>query len=482
MMGIDLGTSSVKVIVSDWKQGIVARSIRSYDVQTPAFGYAEQNPNEWLHATIAAILEINTDILQQIAGIAFTGQMHAVLAIDESFRPLTPAMLWFDTRAHVEAQTLAREFRVKKLGCGDLVPDPTLPLSKIRWLRDKGNLDWSKAIYVIGAKDWIRCQFGGSLLTDGSEASGTQLFDVLAHDWDQSLVQAAGIEIQNLPKVVSSTSVDGGLCSGIAKQTRLPEGCPLFVGGGDFPTAMGLLDFTSGDVVINIGTAGQIATRTNSLRRKSGFTRFAEVHSKGWLELIPLLSIGLCMTWWHGILGNSGRDRVWPSGSSKRPSTHPLVFLPQIAGERPWHPNPVSFGGFLGLRAEHSTDDLSLAVMEGVVMSVREAFDQLLGPSEMASGRIFLTGSREFTLLMAEEISSALGRPIRVRHFTEPTAEGAAYLAFLGNKVADGTISPSQWSTETTVAPNAVKMEHYQSLYRLYQRARGLQSELHSYF
>ena len=482
VMGIDIGTSSVKVVVADWQRGLLARSVRGYRVLQPSPGYAEQNPQDWLESAIAAIRDIDADLLQQVAGISFAGQMHAVVAVDEKFQPLTNALLWFDTRAQPIVDRLTGE--VQASSAQTLQPDPTLPLAKIRWLHDCGQPDWRQVRYVLGAKDWVRCQFGGSARTDYSEASGTQLLNVQKLDWDKGLVHCAGLTPGQLPGVTHAASPDGQLSPELARRTGLPEGCPLFVGGGDLPVAMGLLDLGLGDVAINIGTSGQIVRRVECATSRKGCSYFASARLAGWLELIPLLSVGMSLKWWYGILGESVQAAVQSAHSGKLGATErpPLLFLPHLAGERPWHQHPLSSGGFWGLRTEHDAKDLSQAVLEGLALSLYEAYQTLWGEQggKGSAGRIFLTGSQEFTQLLGDELSAVVGQPLYVRRYAEPTAQGAAFLAWLGLRGQVQGQPPNHWANEEVVSPDSEKAVHYKQLYPRYLRARELQAQLWS--
>ncbi|RIV18207.1 hypothetical protein D2Q93_14300 [Alicyclobacillaceae bacterium I2511] len=477
-MGIDLGTSGVKVVVSSPDKGVLAQSTRRYETQSMAPGFVEQNPQDWLNGTLAAISDIDKRLLKQVKGIGFTGQMHAAIPTDEHFQPMARAMLWFDTRSQDEAKQLV--LQLNKLGdrYRGFKPDPTLPLSKIRWLVNNGQLDWNGVRYVLGAKDWLRTQFGGTAKTDCSEASGTQLFDGHTLNWDPILVQISGISINQLPEIVSPIYEDGTVYAKLAAQTGLPEGCPLYVGGGDFPTAMGLFEFQPGDVVINIGSSGQIAISEGELRGDINSIYFASVYAGRWLKLIPLLAVGIALTWWQSISGKKEMNSEF-SEDRADPIRRPMVlFLPQIAGERSWNSNPIHSGGFFGLRAENTHEDLSRAVFEGISMSIREACEVLLGRSKFSQGRVFVTGAREFTGKMAPEISSVLGIPVILRSFVEPTAEGAAFLALRGAKGDEKGSVPDQWFKEFTVLPDPKVSLRYQQLYPYYQRARNLQEAL----
>ena len=493
-MGIDLGTSSVKVVALDWNRGIVAQSSEKYEVLSPCPGYAEQNPMDWFEATVTAIRKIDKEILNQIAAIAFTGQMHAVFPVDHQLRPMYNALLWFDSRSKPQAEAINRWLQsLKDDRYRTVSSDPTLPLAKIRWLQENADIDWIKVRCLMGAKDWLRCKFGGSLLTDVSEASGTQLLNETARNWDSILLRAAGISIEQLPTVTSSTNLDGTLSDSLAKQTGLPKGCPLIVGGGDFPVTMSLFHLEPIDIVINIGTSGQVASQVTASSRRNcgGLNYFSQAISEEWLQVVPLLSVGMCISWWENILNVSSNGKTHYMDMFSSDSSGPeneilssdasarLLFLPQISGERSWIDDPLSSGSFLGLRKDHNARDLSLAIVQGLAMSIREAYQSLTSHSIMQEHRFYLTGSHKFTSMLAVEISSALGQPLFIRTFAEPTAQGAGLLAFLGAKiVASQGVLPSQWTKEEQIVPNLLKQRYYEDTYPLYLKARKVVSSL----
>lgn len=484
-MGIDLGTSSVKVVVTDLSGTIQAISRQRYSIDLVKEDVEEQNADDWLMATITAVRHIEPKVLRNIRSIAFTGQMHAVVPVDSSYRPLAKALLWFDHRAYLEVEIL----RAKLMNCKDsrythVQLDETLPLAKILWLQHQMNEQWSDIRCFLGAKDWLRCQFGGSAVTDFSEASGTQMFDEEMWIWDRYLIELAGIQVSQLPLIQSSFSIDGIVSPRMAELTGLPAGCSLLVGGGDFPCVAGLIKLKSNDVLINIGTSCQIATILPKEQGKIKESRFARVDQLGWLTVVPLLSFGMCIDWLSTIIGSD----VYGKLKDVSTQNSPLLFLPQISGERSWHPHRLNAGAFLGLTSKHGPDDMVSAVIEGMVMSVKEAYIRLQ-EHPLLNGRIILMGTKSFTDALAKEISAALNSSIYVYHFIEPTAEGAAFLAKRSLLGQDMSSMDQNGIPFHQVEPHAQRVEWYMKYYPIYERAReanygilnSLSSVIHHY-
>lgn len=462
-MGIDVGTSGLKVVVVDHNLHVLAWREQSYGFNAPYKGWAEQPPQIWVDAAVSAIRHIDWNLRQRVRGIGFTGQMHGVVVVDENGVPLNNALLWFDHRADM----LARELEV--VGPNGVAVDPTLPLAKIIWLRRNAAINWARARFIVGVKDWVRIQFGGSVLTDFSEASGTQMFDLEKKDWDRSLVALAGLEVNMLPRIVSSGVADGEISKQMADLIGIPLGCTLFVGSGDLSAAVGCLDLNEGDVFINLGTSGQVGMWGKPLKRQS-VSRFADLQGQQELQLIPLLAIGMVTKWWSTIVGTKFFD-FEPSHAEP-----PIVFLPYISGERGWNPHPLASGGFYGLRMGHRSEDLGQAVIEGVAMSIREAYDFLV-QGHLRNQRVFLISSQQFGDFLKNDIAAVLGQPILMPRLVAPSAQGAARVAAHGTRGNDELVSThSSDSIEMEgVEPLDLRIQRYRRLYPIFGYLRKAQ-------
>lgn len=473
-MGIDLGTSSVKIVVTDLTGHIQANSRQSYSTERLREEVEEQDANEWLKATITAIKMIDLCILQNIRSIAFTGQMHAVIPVDSFYYPLGKALLWFDHRAYLEAEKIRVKLNHSNVSrYTSIQPDETFPLAKLMWLHDHMKSEWNSIRYFLGAKDWLRCQFGGSAVTDHSEASGTQLFDEETWNWDSYLVNISGITVSQLPTIQSSISKDGVVSTTMSERTGLPAGCPLIVGGGDFPCVAGLVQLQSNDVLINIGTSCQVASIFPKENNVSKVTKFARVDQQGYLYFVPLLSFGMCIEWLSSIVNEDVYEKL-ACGLASHSS---LLFLPQLTGERDWHPDRLYSGAFLGLTSKHGVDDFVSAVIQGMVMSVKEAYE-IMQVNHEHHGRVIVTGTKSFTDALAIEIGSVLNSCIEVFHFKEPTAEGAALLAVRAISDVTKVLYDPHLISSYQVEPNMDKVDWYCKYYPLYKRARKINADI----
>src|SRR5215211_3325407 len=239
LLGIDLGTSSVKSLSVDEHGRILGSGHAGYPLRHPQPGWAEQEPDEWWRGTIAAVRMAAIHAGNpRIDGIGLSGQMHGTVLLDESGEPVRPAIIWADTRSGVEAAELT-----EAIGRDLLIARSGSPLAAgfqaatVAWLRRHEPVAWARTRTVLLPKDYLRWRLTGTLAAEPSDASSTLLFDVHRRDWSVPILDAAGIDRSQLPDVVPSTQVSGRLTADAALQLALAPGTPVVGGGGDAPLA-----------------------------------------------------------------------------------------------------------------------------------------------------------------------------------------------------------------------------------------------------
>lgn len=462
IMSIDVGTSQTKVVVfaPDLSVQGEGRYWHGYVSATEAgLSRVEQQPDRFLEAIGRAATMIEPSVRKGVVAIVVAGQMHGLICTDGRNRPLLPALLWLDRRAEPVVQELATQLPSSwSRGLGRL-PDPGFPLAKWGWiLREQMDVA-SKTRRVLGVKDWVRISLGGSPLTDWSEASGTDLFDGEAGEWNADILRATQLTTR-LPRIVDGTTEDGCLNGKGAHLLGVPTGVSLVVGAGDFPAAAHLAAMLCPSApLINVGTAGQVAKCAGKIRSAaSGVAQFWMPVSKGRVDVVALLAVGLAFQWWRSISQENPLDETM----SWRPDLP--IFVPHLAGERRVG-SRCSYGAFLGVRASHSAADLSQAVLLGVVFSLVEAMETL---GEGARTPI-LAGREILQRALGPCLATTLGRPVAPLLVREPTAGGAASLVLGEKRLRDiPNLLGTPWE------PDGNSIEHAAALYAKYRRARVL--------
>lgn len=416
-LGIDLGTSGLKVaaVVSDGV--VVAEAEAPYAVQRPAPGQAEIAPQEWENALNSALAQLG-ELRFDAVGIA--GQMHGLVLVDADGQPCRPAMLWPDRRAQGELAAWR-----------DLDPAQRLRLANpitagmagpmLSWVQHNEPLMLRGARAALQPKDYVRSRLGGPVVAERSDASATLLWDVPADGWAFDIVEALGLPGELLPGVVASSHVVG--------QARLKGEPALVAGAGDTPAALlGTGGLGAGEVQINLGTGAQILIGVDSPRPVADpVTHLYADAGAAWYGMAALQNAGLALNkvreWlgmrWPAFFTLAGSAPVGAGGVS---------VVPFLAGERGGVASPSSRGAWLGLTDATTSAHLARAAIEGMLFTVREGLELLCDTPRVV--RVSGGGVREE--FVAQMLADVLGTVIHVVPERSASALGAAMLAAQG--------------------------------------------------
>jgi xylulokinase len=333
VLGIDLGTSSVKVVALGADGRPLAEAVAAYDVTVPNGGWAEGDPDAWWQATAAATRECLRDVSPAPAAIGLSGQMHGVVLTGDAGRALRPAILWPDSRAAGEVAAYRR------LPARQLRPlmnplSPGMPGPMLLWLAAHEPGLFQHATWALQPKDWLRMRLTGIAAGDPSDASATLLYDVPADRWHFELIEALGLNPGLLPELLPSAGLAGTLTQVAADALGLAPGTPVVTGAADTAASIVGTGLVPGRVQMSIGTGIQIVTlHDKAVAADEPVThlyRTAEDH--GWYAMAAILSGGIALNWVRRLLGAD-----WPElyASALRPGRpdDPL-FLPHLVGER----------------------------------------------------------------------------------------------------------------------------------------------------
>lgn len=234
VIGIDLGTSSLKTILFDQKGNKIAAASQEYPMSQPQNGWAEQNPDDWFQAAVKTLRQVAAESKiskESIVSIGISGQMHGLVMLNQEGEVLRPCILWCDQRTESECQELTNLVGKERLI--ELTANPALTgftASKILWVRRHEPEIFAQCRHVLLPKDYLRYRLTGAFATDASDASGMQLFNVAQRKWSKEMADAVGIPMTYLPKVYESPEITGFLQKEIADLTGLSIGTCVVAG------------------------------------------------------------------------------------------------------------------------------------------------------------------------------------------------------------------------------------------------------------
>ncbi len=488
VVGIDIGTSGCKSILIDAEGKVRDSSLQEYPLLTPRPGWAEQHPTEWWKAVQTSLRQLlgKTSISGSVVkGVGLSGQMHGLVALDKVGHVLRPAILWNDQRTMSQCQRIHEVVggipRLLELTNNQMLPGYTG--GKILWMREQEPGLYERTRVFLNPKDYIRYRLTGELATEVSDASGTGLFDVRQRRWSYQLLNLLDIPEERLPQCFESPEITGKITERASESTGLPAGLPVVGGGGDAviqTTGMGLVK--SGILGTIIGTAGIVAMALNEFHSNAdGRLQIFCNNSPGtWHVMGVTLAAGGSYRWFRDTLceaekekaAQSGRDvyQVMDEIASTAPAgSRGLIFLPYLIGERCPYADPKACGGLIGLRLHHGRAEITRAILEGVVFSIRDVF-QLISTMENSVTEIRTSGGGSLSPLWRQIQADVFQCPVTT---VSGSREGAAYGAALAAGTGVG-IWPSveqavgvlRIETETTPVPR--NRELYENLYQIY--------------
>lgn len=437
-LGIDLGTSEVKVLLLDEAGAIVATAGSALEVQHPRPLWSEQDPADWWRATEGAVATLRAERPREFAavrGIGLSGQMHGAVLLDRANRVLRPAILWNDGRSHAECDDLTRRAPMLHAVAGNLaMPGFTAP--KLLWVQRHEPDIFARTDGVLLPKDYLRLCLTGERVGDPSDAAGTLWLDVARRDWSDELLDACGLDRARMPRLVESSAPSGVLRSEIARAWGLGSEVVVAGGAGDnAASAIGMGAIEPGDGFISLGTSGVLFVANDRFRPNPASAVHAFCHALPgrWHQMSVMLSAASCLRWFSRLSGDAGEAALVQEAGmlSAEARAQAPIFLPYLAGERTPHNDPFATGSFIGLRHETTRAACTYAVLEGVAFGLADGLDALRSTGTEVT-RLSLLGGGARSSLWSQLIADVLGVPCD-EHAGAPAgaALGAARLGWL---------------------------------------------------
>jgi xylulokinase len=486
LLGIDLGTSSVKVVLCRLDGSLAGRGSADYPIHHPQTGMAEQEPEEWWQATVQAVRQAIAPAGEAVcvAAMGLCGQMHGTVLMDAHDRLLAPAVIWPDQRSRQQVEEITRTIGPQRLI--EITGSPLavgFQAATLRWFQQERPKIWKRVRRILLPKDYLRWKLTGDLVTDPSDASGTLLLDVRRRDWSAEILQWLEIDFQALPVVQPSPSIAGKLKLGAAQAMGLPPGIPVVAGAGDAAASLlGAGAIRTEQLLLTISSGGQIILPINEVQ----VDRAGRLHTfcsalepapgqAGWYKMGGILAAGLALRWLRdqvlGLNPTDGYDQLTAWAAQAPLGARGLIFLPYLVGERTPHMDPQARGMFLGLTLQHGRPELARAVMEGVTLACYEAYLALVETSTPPL-ELILAGGGARSSLWRQMAADAFGLPVRRLRSDEQSAIGAALLAGAGIGLFQPGERAQAWASyDPPLEPDLMRHARYQELFELFRSA-----------
>jgi xylulokinase len=451
-LGIDLGTSEVKLLLLDAAGDVVGQAGAPLDVSRPRALWSEQSPAQWWRATNEAVERLRAahpPEFARVRGIGLSGQMHGAVLLDADDAVLRPAILWNDGRSHAEcAELTARVPRLHDIAANLAMPGFTAP--KLAWVRRHEPELFARVRSVLLPKDWLRLQLTGDKVSDPSDAAGTLWLDVAERRWSDELLAACGLTRAHMPRLVESNAPSGMLRPELARAWGLGPEVVVAGGAGDnAASAIGVGAVDAGDGFISLGTSGVLFVVGDRHRANPGSAVHAFCHAlpRRWHQMSVMLSAASCLRWFVQFSGAGDEASLLSEVAALAPDAlaQAPLFLPYLAGERTPHNDPFAAGVFYGLSHQSGRALGAYAVLEGVAFGLADGL-AALRDSGTAITRLSLVGGGARSALWAQLIADALDVEIVVHAGADAGAAlGAARLGWMaaGASVAEACAKPA---------------------------------------
>ncbi|MCL6432012.1 MAG: xylulokinase [Anaerolineae bacterium] len=492
LLGIDVGTSGAKALLIDAEGAVIASATEEYPLHTPRPLWAEQDPEDWWRATVAAIRAVLNQSgvhAEDVAGLGLTGQMHGMVALDADGQVLRPCIMWNDQRTALQCaeimDTVGRE-RFLALTGNLALPGFTAP--KILWVRQNEPEVYRRIAQVLLPKDYIRYRLTGDYATEVSDASGTVLFDVAHRRWSLEVLEALDIPPSWMPNSYESPEVTGTVSETAARETGLRPGLPVAGGGGDQAAqAVGSGIVREGIISVTVGTSGVVFAATDDMKLdpQARLHSFCHAVPGRWHVMGVMLSAGGSLRWLRDTIAGPEREVGRLSGvdpyeimiaeAAQVPAgSEGLLFLPYLTGERTPYADPNARGAFVGLTLRHGKGAMVRAVLEGVAYGLRDSLE-LLRALHIPIQQVRASGGGARSTLWRQIMANIFGTELVTINITEGAAYGAALLAGVGAGVYRDVFEATERTIRVVdrVEPVADEVAIYDGYYQDYRALYG---------
>ncbi len=499
VIAYDLGTGGIKASLVAKDGTIKESAFVSYDTHFPCDDWQEQAPDDWWEG-----VKESTHILLQktridpaeIKSLAISGHSLGVVPIGKDgtlLRQTTP--IWSDQRATNESEEFFKSVDYKewymRSGCG--FPAPCYSIFKIMWYRNHEPEMYGQIDKIIGTKDYCNYRFTGRLCSDYSYASGSGVYDLEGWQYNQSFIEAAGIDSSILPEIIASDAIVGTVSCEAAEQTGLCEGTAVVCGGVDNSCmALGAKGIQKGRTYTSLGSSSWVAIVDDKPIVDIEYKPYVFAHViKGlYASATCIFSAGSTLQWVRNNIfadlaeaeragGASSYDKISEMASRSPIGANGLMLNPSLAGGSSLEPSPFMSGGFVGLRLRHNRDDIARATMEGIALNLKFALNILHKFCPHIDEMLMVGGGAKSAVWM-QIFADAYGVNILKTNVDQMAATiGAAALAFNGVGLWSGYDKiDSIHCDEVRYLPDEASVESYNKLLSSFCKVTNLLAQI----
>lgn len=473
-IGIDLGTSAVKLLLMD-SAGTIRNIIsREYPLHFPHPGWSEQDPSDWYRESLEGMKILTKDIdRSEIAGISFGGQMHGLVILDDKDQVIRPAILWNDGRTQEETDYLNHtvgETKIASWTANIAFAGFTAP--KILWVRKNEPDNFRRICKIMLPKDYLAYRLSGTFCTDYSDASGMLLMDVKNKCWSKEMMEICHVSREQLPDLYESYEVVGTLKEEIAAELGLSSKVKIIAGAGDnAAAAVGTGTVGANHCNLSLGTSGTLFVSSDKFGVDEHNALHSFAHADGGYHLMGcMLSAASCNKWWMDEILKT-KDYAGEQKGITTLGENQVFYLPYLMGERSPHNNPDARAMFVGMSMDTTREDMTLAVLEGVAFGLRDSLEvaRSLG-IRIDSSRICGGGAK--SPLWRQIIAAVMNVKLEIIESEEGPGYGAAILAAVGCGTFDSVEHACAKLVKVidTVDPDPELVQKYEEKYQKFRQ------------
>ena len=478
VIGVDLGTSAVKVLLVDQSGAVTAQASAAYPLQQPQPGYSEQNPEDWVSGVKDAIEKLfatSKVAASDIEGLSYSGQMHGLVLLDAAGKVLRPAILWNDTRTTKQSEEIMAKMGDKFLEITRNRPLEGFTLPKILWVKENEPEIFKQAATFVLPKDYVRYRMTGTLNMELSDAAGTVMVDIAKKAWSQEVCDAFDLPMSICPPLVEATDQVGMISADFAKESGLATSTAVIGGGADNACgAIGAGILRPDQAMCSIGTSGVIlAYEPDTQADYHGQLHFFNHAVPGrFYSMGVTLAAGYSLSWFKKTFAPeaSFNDFVG-SASTSTIGAHGLLFAPYIVGERTPYADAKIRGSFIGIDGKQTRADFVRAVLEGIVFSFRDILDIYEANGKNFKQLVSIGGGAKSELWLQIQADIFNKEVVRLESEQGP-GMGAAMIAAVGlGWFADFSGCAEKFiAVKKVYQPNPEHVAEYQQLHQIYQQ------------
>lgn len=473
-IGVDLGTSAVKLLLMNEAGHIEKIVSREYPLSFPHSGWSEQNPYDWYDKTLDGLKELLSECDKSLVdGISFGGQMHGLVTLDAQDEVVRPAILWNDGRTTEETTYLNEQIGRERLtGYTANIAFAGFTAPKILWMQKNESDLWAKVKKIMLPKDYLAYRLSGTFCTDYSDASGMLLMDVKNKCWSKEMMEICHVSREQLPDLYESFEVVGTLKKEIASELGVLETVKVIAGAGDnAAAAVGTGTVGANHCNLSLGTSGTLFVSSDKFGVDEHNALHSFAHADGGYHLMGcMLSAASCNKWWMDEILKT-KDYAGEQKGIQTLGENQVFYLPYLMGERSPHNNPDARAMFVGMSMDTTREDMTLAVLEGVAFGLRDSLEvaRSLG-IRIDSSRICGGGAK--SPLWRQIIAAVMNVKLEIIESEEGPGYGAAILAAVGCGTFESVESACEKLVKVidTVEPDPELVQKYEEKYQKFKQ------------